>query len=163
MLKHVAERPIRIKPHAHVTSSPVVLQTASLGGVGGSFQTSDEEDFNAVFSSSAEALLVMDANGIIQCANLRASELLHYRQDGLKISTPGEHLAQPPREEFSKLCALQEASNALACVDGLLTTGSRYASIFVHGCEGREAFLSAWRKARWCSAPMRNGFRQKQS
>jgi hypothetical protein len=36
----------------------------------------DEEDFNALFESSAEALVMIDASGVIQKANGRGRELL---------------------------------------------------------------------------------------
>ena len=79
--------------------------------------------FAAVFDTSAEALLVVNAKGIIQRANPRASEMLHRHERELLQGELGKFLTRPSSEEFSRLCALQAGSNALSTVEGLLVSG----------------------------------------
>jgi len=79
--------------------------------------------FAAVFDSSAEALLVVNAKGIIQRANPRASEMLHRQESELVQAELGKFLMRPSSEEFSRLCALQAGSNALSMASGLLVSG----------------------------------------
>jgi PAS domain-containing protein len=76
-----------------------------------------------VFDSSAEALLVVNAKGIIQRANPRASEMLHRQESELVQAELGKFLMRPSSEEFSRLCALQAGSNALSMASGLLVSG----------------------------------------
>ena len=73
-----------------------------------------DEAFAAVFDSSAEALLVVNAKGIIQRANPRASEMLHRRESELLQAELGNFLMRPSAEEFSRLCVLQAGSSALS-------------------------------------------------
>ncbi len=77
----------------------------------------------AVFDTSAEALLVVNAKGIIQRANPRAAELLRSKESGLLQKELGKYFSQPASEEFSRLCALQAASKALSHLDSTLASG----------------------------------------
>jgi signal transduction histidine kinase/ActR/RegA family two-component response regulator len=79
--------------------------------------------FAAVFDTSAEALLVVNAKGIIQRANARAGVMLRCKEDGLAQQDLGEFLAQPPREEFSRLCAAQANAKLLSNLAGVLASG----------------------------------------
>src|SRR5580693_6847094 len=79
--------------------------------------------FAAVFNSSAEALLVVNAKGVIQRANSRASEMLHRQESKLLQAGLGYFLMRPNLEEFSQLCALQAGSSSLSMVEGLLVSG----------------------------------------
>jgi PAS domain-containing protein len=74
--------------------------------------------FAAVFETSAEALLVVDAKGIIQRANLRASEMLHRQGSELLHAELGKFLMRPSSEEFSRLCALQAGFSAPSMAEG---------------------------------------------
>jgi signal transduction histidine kinase/CheY-like chemotaxis protein len=82
-----------------------------------------DADFAAVFDTSAEALLVVSAKGIIQRANLRACEMLRSKEGELAQQDLGEFLALPPREEFARLCAAQTGAKVLSTVGGVLATG----------------------------------------
>jgi signal transduction histidine kinase/CheY-like chemotaxis protein len=79
--------------------------------------------FAAVFDTSAEALLVINAKGIIQRANHRAGELLGCNEDGLRQAELGTYISHPAAEEFSRLCALQTGSQAISNVAVLLASG----------------------------------------
>ncbi len=79
--------------------------------------------FAAVFDTSAEALLVINAKGIIQRANHRAGELLRCNEEGLRQAELGKYISPPAAEEFSRLCALQAGSHAISNVAGLLASG----------------------------------------
>ncbi len=79
--------------------------------------------FAAVFDSSAEGLLVVSAEGVIQRANPRASEMLHRQESELLQAELGQFLMRPSSEEFSRLCALQAGSSALPMAEGLLVSG----------------------------------------
>jgi PAS domain-containing protein len=54
--------------------------------------------FAAVFDTSAEALLVVNAKGIIRRANPRAAEMLRAKESDLVHADLGEFLLEPPRE-----------------------------------------------------------------
>jgi signal transduction histidine kinase/ActR/RegA family two-component response regulator len=79
--------------------------------------------FAAVFDSSAEALLVVSAKGIIQRANPRAGELLRCHEGDLAQADLGEFLLEPPREQFSQLCAVQAVAKELSSLEGALANG----------------------------------------
>src|ERR1700734_3956351 len=74
--------------------------------------------FAAVFDSSAEALLVVNAKGIIQRANPRAGEMLRCKEGELAQQDLGEFLSLPPRAEFSRLCAAQAGAKVMSAVGG---------------------------------------------
>ena len=61
--------------------------------------------FRAVFDSSAEALLVVNAAGVVQRANPRARELLHLREANLSHSTLDSYLPTVSPQRLSKLGA----------------------------------------------------------
>jgi signal transduction histidine kinase/CheY-like chemotaxis protein len=82
-----------------------------------------DADFAAVFDSSAEALVVVNAKGIIQRANPRAGEMLRCKESELARQDLGEFLSLPPREEFARLCAAQAGSVMLSAVGGVLASG----------------------------------------
>src|SRR3984885_2576455 len=80
-------------------------------------------DFAAVFDSSAEALLVVDARGIIQRASPRAGEMLRCKEGDLAQQDLGEFLSLPPRAEFLRLCAAQAGAKVMSAVGGVLASG----------------------------------------
>lgn len=59
--------------------------------------------FRAVFDSSAEALLVVDAAGIIQKANQRARQVLHMREKNLAHASLSEFVTTMPFEHLSRI------------------------------------------------------------
>ncbi|MDE3109282.1 MAG: response regulator [Acidobacteriota bacterium] len=65
-------------------------------------QAAAEEAFNAVFDSSAEALLIIDRAGAIQRANARARELLGLPKASGRSGMPKIHF-HADRDELSKL------------------------------------------------------------
>ena len=79
--------------------------------------------FAAVFDTSAEALVVVNAKGIIQRCNPRAGEMLHRQESELQQADLGNFLIRPSAEEFSRLCVLQAGSSALSTAEGLLVSG----------------------------------------
>ncbi len=79
--------------------------------------------FAAVFDTSAEALLMVNPQGVIERANPRAGEMLRCKESELVDADLGEFLSRPSREELSRLCALQAASKALSIVEGALASG----------------------------------------
>jgi PAS domain-containing protein len=79
--------------------------------------------FAAVFDTSAEALLVVSAKGVIQRANPRASELLRCKESELLQTELGPFLSQPAPKEFSRLCSAHAGAKTLSHVDGALASG----------------------------------------
>ena len=100
-----------------------------------------DTEFVAVFDTSAEALLVVNAKGIIQRANPRAAELLRCKETGLLQKELGRYLSQPAPEEFAKLCALQVASKALSHIDSTLASGLAVRVSFRAGLGGAQNLL----------------------
>ena len=84
---------------------------------------SGDAGFVAVFDTSAEALLVVNAKGIIRRANPRAGEMLRAKGSDLVHADLGEFLLEPPREEFARLCAVQAEGKTFSIVEGALATG----------------------------------------
>ena len=82
-----------------------------------------DADFAAVFDSSAEALLVVNAKGIIQRANPRAGEMLRCKEGELAQQDLGEFLSLPSRAEFSRLCVAQAGAKVISAVGGVLASG----------------------------------------
>jgi signal transduction histidine kinase/CheY-like chemotaxis protein len=117
-MKHAASQSALARPGAYSSRASVA---------GGSHATANlpfgDAAFAAVFNSSAEALLVVNAKGVIQRANSRASEMLHRQESKLLQAGLGYFLMRPNLEEFSQLCALQAGSSALSMVEGLLVSG----------------------------------------
>jgi signal transduction histidine kinase/CheY-like chemotaxis protein len=108
--------PVRLNSHSSWASASVESE------VGANLPFADA-GFAAVFDTSAEALLVVNTKGIIQRANRRAGGLLRCNEAGLLQAELGKLLSQPAAEEFSRLCALQAASQALSIVEGALAAG----------------------------------------
>jgi signal transduction histidine kinase/CheY-like chemotaxis protein len=79
--------------------------------------------FHAVFDSSSEALVLLDAGGIIMRVNRRSSEMLHAKGEDLFGSSFAPLLSRPPLQEFQRLCQLALSSADQAAVDGELSTG----------------------------------------
>jgi signal transduction histidine kinase/FixJ family two-component response regulator len=82
----------------------------------------------AVFESSGEALLVLDAEGIIQQANPRACELLRITAERVPGENLAEFLSPQSARDLSSCCELASASLPAGSVDrkgfdALLSTG----------------------------------------
>jgi signal transduction histidine kinase/ActR/RegA family two-component response regulator len=126
--QHTLPRTISMKQASpHVSPAPLDPHSSRASAVAesrdGTKPRFGDAAFAAVFDSSTEALLVVNAKGIIQRANPRAGELLRCKESGLLQAELGLFLSQPASEEFSKLCALQAASRTLSTVDAALTIG----------------------------------------
>lgn len=92
-------------------------------GAAENFQPDGDAAFQAVFESSAEGLLVVNSEGIVQRANPRVCELLRCKGGGLATLPLGEYLTQPSRYDFSRWCASLSEPDAPSRVDGLLSSG----------------------------------------
>ena len=79
--------------------------------------------FRAVFDSSREPLLVVDAAGVIQKANERAREVLRMREANISRSSLDDFVAILSTEKLTRM-GIEEAPLAPASVDGLLPSGS---------------------------------------
>jgi signal transduction histidine kinase/CheY-like chemotaxis protein len=79
--------------------------------------------FRAVFDSSDEALVLLDAEGIIKRANRRACELLRSRSEELLGTPLAARLARPSTEEFQQVCELALSTPDHADMEGELSTG----------------------------------------
>src|SRR5271154_926392 len=100
-----------------------------------------DAEFAAVFDTSAEALLMVNAQGVIERANPRAGEMLRCKQSELVEADLGEFLSRPSREEFARLCALQAASKALSIVEGALASGFAVRISFRAALRGAQTLL----------------------
>jgi signal transduction histidine kinase/ActR/RegA family two-component response regulator len=115
--------------HAGSQAELTPMTTHSLrGSVAGESQPDGDTlfgdaGFTAVFDTSAEALLMVNPQGVIERANPRAGEMLRCKESELVEMDLGEFLSRPSREEFARLCALQAASRALSVVEGALASG----------------------------------------
>jgi signal transduction histidine kinase/ActR/RegA family two-component response regulator len=83
----------------------------------------DDFDVYAVFDSSDEALILVDAQGVIRRANRRACELIAAKSEEVVGSSLVSYLAQPGVKEFESLYQLARSSQAVARIDGELKTG----------------------------------------
>lgn len=83
----------------------------------------NNEPFRAVFESSDEALLLIDADGIVRRVNRRARELLPAQAEEVADSRLANYLSRPSVEEFEALCQRVLSSHALVNADGELSTG----------------------------------------
>jgi signal transduction histidine kinase/CheY-like chemotaxis protein len=79
--------------------------------------------FRAVFDSSAEALLVIDAAGMIQKANQRAREVLKMREANISRRSLDDFVATLSPEKLTRM-GIEEAPLAPASVEALLASGS---------------------------------------
>ena len=79
--------------------------------------------FRAVFDSSGEALLVVDASGVIQKANQRAREVLKLREASLSRASLDDFVASVSAEKLTRL-GIAEAPFPPASVEAFLATGS---------------------------------------
>ena len=79
--------------------------------------------FKAVFDSSAEALLVVDAAGVIQKANPRAREVLKMREANVAHSSLHDFVATLSTEKLTRM-GVEEAPLPPVGVDALLASGS---------------------------------------
>ena len=79
--------------------------------------------FRAVFDSSDEALVLLDAEGVIKRANRRACELLRSKNGEILDTSLATRLASPPFEDFQKLCVSAFSAPVQPDVDGALFTG----------------------------------------
>jgi two-component system NtrC family sensor kinase len=83
----------------------------------------DEEDFNALFESSGEALVMIDASGVIQKANERGREILRLKERaprhvGLKDVVPGLSSNQ-----IKSLLRQSTSSKKLPSLEAILANG----------------------------------------
>jgi PAS domain-containing protein len=84
---------------------------------------SGDAGFAAVVDTGGEALLVVNAKGVIQRANPRAGEMLRSQASELVHADLGEFLLEPPRDEFLQLCVAPAVAKALSSVQGVLASG----------------------------------------
>ena len=83
-----------------------------------------DADFCAVFDSSAEALIVIDAGGAIQMANPRARDLLRLKESGNPGTGLGDLLAKTPGDQLAFLWGDPSASAAARSLDASLASGT---------------------------------------
>src|SRR5580658_4385622 len=81
-------------------------------------------DFCAVFDSSAEALIVIDAGGVIQMANPRARDLLRLRESANPRTGLGDLLAETPADKLAFLWGDSSPSAAARSLDASLASGT---------------------------------------
>ncbi|HEY6466859.1 MAG TPA: ATP-binding protein [Candidatus Acidoferrales bacterium] len=79
--------------------------------------------FRAVFDSSAEALLVIDAAGTIQKANQRAREVLKMREANISRTSLDDFVATLSPEKLTRM-GIEEAPLAPKSIEALLASGS---------------------------------------
>ncbi|MGH9685204.1 MAG: ATP-binding protein [Candidatus Acidiferrales bacterium] len=80
-----------------------------------------DPSFRALFDASAEALVVIDSQGVLQRANRRASELLRLKNTSLQQTDLDDFLARPLG--FGTTFTQPSLLGGHACLDGLLATG----------------------------------------
>lgn len=79
--------------------------------------------FRAVFDTSAEGLVVVDAVGVIQKANQRARDVLRMREANLAHSSLDDFVATLSPEKLTRM-GIEEAPLAPPSVEALLASGS---------------------------------------
>jgi two-component system, NtrC family, sensor kinase len=79
--------------------------------------------FAAVFDSSGEALLIVDAAGVIQRANHRARELLRLKDSTSHFAGLGGFLAAPSADQLASLCARPVSSAPAQSLEASLPSG----------------------------------------
>ena len=82
-----------------------------------------ETEFDAVFESSGEALMVVDAQGTLHAANRRARELLRLKKQSLAHLRASDFLSTPAVDNFISWCGEAASANSAARLDALLPTG----------------------------------------
>ncbi len=82
-----------------------------------------DEAFRAVFDSSGEALIVVDSSGILQRANVRASELFRLQETHLRSASPKDVLFASLAEKFVSLGVNTVFSAAQQSFDASLANG----------------------------------------
>jgi signal transduction histidine kinase/ActR/RegA family two-component response regulator len=81
-------------------------------------------DFCAVFDSSAEVLIVIDAGGVIQMANPRARDLLRLKESANPRTGLGDLLAETPADKLAFLWGDSSPSAAARSLDASLASGT---------------------------------------
>lgn len=122
-MTHVIARASRSSESADATALSEDSRKNSQGGATEKLQPDAGTAFQALFDSSAEALLVLNSAGIVQQANPRACEMLRCQRGGLAAMALVEHFARPLPKEIVDWCASRGAGNAAAVVDGMLSSG----------------------------------------
>jgi signal transduction histidine kinase/FixJ family two-component response regulator len=79
--------------------------------------------FRAVFDTSAEALAIVDSQGILRAANRAAHELLRWEEPTQLRECAGSPLSPPAAAEFVAWCKRAMTSAAPASFDTVLPTG----------------------------------------
>jgi signal transduction histidine kinase/CheY-like chemotaxis protein len=82
-----------------------------------------EGAFNAVFDSSGEALVIIDASGMIQRANLRARELLRLKHATNHGAALADFLAGTPAEKLASFWADPVSAARAKSLDASLSSG----------------------------------------
>jgi len=82
-----------------------------------------EEAFAAVFDTSAEALVIINTEGIIQRANRRARELLRLKDSTRRSMGLGDFLADPAAEQLASLWEPRPRPASMPSLEASLTTG----------------------------------------
>jgi PAS domain-containing protein len=80
-------------------------------------------EFDAVFESSGEALMVVDAQGTLHAANRRARELLRLKKESLAHLRASDFLSTPAVDNFISWCERTASASSAARLDALLPTG----------------------------------------
>lgn len=93
------------------------------GTTGGGNASLNDPAFRAVFDSSDEALLLLDADGVVRRANRRACELLRCQAGDVIDTLLGRRLIRPIPEQFQNLCRTAYSALPQADIDGELFTG----------------------------------------
>ena len=98
---------------------------ADAGNAGqGMIAFADDEDFSAVFDSSAEALLVTDTQGLILRANRRARELLRCKEIAPRRASLAEYFATPPAAQIVEASHYSGNAGNNSRIEALLLSGS---------------------------------------
>jgi len=82
-----------------------------------------EEDFNALFESAGEALVILNAAGMIQNANGRGRELLRLKKTAPPDTPLEEFLLEPDRSQLRKLCDQQSPAKNRPALNATLING----------------------------------------
>ena len=88
-----------------------------------SAETSADAAFSAVFDSSGEALLVVDADGLVKRANLRAHELLRLKEVPLRQPALSDLLELPQTDQPLLIWRQFFSAARMRSLDALLPTG----------------------------------------
>jgi len=86
-------------------------------------QPSTDAAFHAVFDSSAEALVLIDALGVIHRANRRARQLLRLKDRASRRAGLGDFLSGPPADEMKSFWAHPGSSARLHSIEASLASG----------------------------------------